>query len=418
MRIRKGLWALPAVVFLFCMIAIFAVPLLALAAGTEVPLFLVAEDVGNGYRFEAKGIGGFTSNGKAGETVTAAAITVDSGVRAELLKNGEPTEFETDSLIIENGEYELFLYSEHDKEGAYYARYDFSVKNEFEGLLQPESHETAVIENPETSVSYNTDREMFEYRLPDGKKFWLSIPAGGMGRVAVRLELSDGVHAYIMEKDGENVLMPENMVFAEAGSYRIKLLTNELGTDGEESYQFMVPFFVLQGGPQNISVVNAPNSFLIQSVTLNGRALISDKKEYVQMKQDGTYVIEFTGKEDPTMFYEIKLLRDTTPPCLLFSVPVDGATLKESLSYTVPEPGTVIELFHNGAAVTASKNIIAQDGVYRMVVTDKAGNSREYNFVMKQGYRVFDYRMVILLAVLLAAGAGLMLYWRRNMRVL
>ena len=61
---------------------------------------------------------------------------------------------------------------------------------------------------------------------------------------------------------------------------------------------------------------------------------------------------------------------------------------------------------------------LAMDGHYQITITDQAGNSRQYEFTLRKGFDIRGGYLIIIPVLLLAAAGGIVLYWRRNMRVL
>ena len=88
-------------------------PQSALAA-QAVDCVMVQEDVGNGYRYEAPGIGGFSINGQNGETLSAAVISLDPGLEVQILRDGYEASF-SDGVILDNGSYEMRIFRKGKK---------------------------------------------------------------------------------------------------------------------------------------------------------------------------------------------------------------------------------------------------------------------------------------------------------------
>ena len=72
----------------------------------------------------------------------------------------------------------------------------------------------------------------------------------------------------------------------------------------------------------------------------------------------------------------------------------------------------------NSEYYTPAANTLAVAGNYRITVSDQAGNVRAYDLKIQDDIRLFDIRMIILLAVVLAGAAVYLIYLRTHMRVL
>ena len=121
-------------------------------AAQEVSCVLVAEDVGNGYRYEAPGIGGFTINGREGETLSVGVISLDEGCVAELLKDGYEADF-NDGVILENGSYELRIYREGAEDVCGVFR--FTVENSYGDILDYSIENLTQVNNPDMEMTYD-----------------------------------------------------------------------------------------------------------------------------------------------------------------------------------------------------------------------------------------------------------------------
>lgn len=385
-------------------------------AASQIPLVLTGEDIGNGYQYEATGIGSFTVNGKDGQKLPAVIIDIQESTGAVLYRDGTEMEFQSGDLLIENGSYELYLYQKGQEGVGDYAIFQFQIQNEYETMME-ETGKTEVVDDPTLVMSYEETTGMFRYTLPDGEYFCMDIPMGSSSHTAARLSFSEGLTAYTMRKDQEAMVLPENLTFMEPGHYEIVAVENQFSMSKEQVYHTGIWFTLKNDKPENINLVNAPFGFRFLSAKLNGREIPLDRESSMRLFEDGTYEFEFTDTAGEGLVWREYLTRDTTAPAIHFSVPVDGKVLKEDVSFILPGRRETMEIQQNGIVVTASENRIAQDGNYVITVQDEAGNSRVYEFSMEQGYQLFDAKGILLLAAILAILGGAMVYWRRTMYV-
>lgn len=200
-----------------------------------LPSTEVAEDVGNGYRFEIPGIGGFSANGKNGETMSVGVITLDQGLQAQLYRDGEAAVFQNGMAITENGVYELRVFRETQGTPEDFGIYRFQIENNYADIGAGGRAEIRLVENPEMIPEYLPERGMYRYSFRSGRYFDTSVPVGGWSSNQIRLILGQGVNLYSARRDGELTVPEESMVFREYGSYEIGVRSNELGFEGEES---------------------------------------------------------------------------------------------------------------------------------------------------------------------------------------
>ncbi len=384
-------------------------------AAQEIGCVLTAEDVGNGYRYEAPGIGGFTINGKEGETLSAAVISLDEGCSAEIFKDGYEADF-SDGVILDNGSYEMRLYREGSEEAAY-GVFRFTVKNSYGQILERDSENLIQVINPDLELDYSPTTGMFTYTLPDGEYFSSNIPSGGWASIRTQLEVSEDLNVYRVLRDGEPVDFSDGLVFDLPGSYRVTMWDNELGIKGDTSYRIDFCFVLYSPAPRNVSHINAPMGFMVSSVSLDGMAKATDSRDYVQLEEDGNYEILF---EDPkgTIRWQMDIERDTSAPALYFTPDIKSGRVSEYVDFTASDRDADIRILWNGQQVEAYSPRLAMDGHYQITITDQAGNSRQYEFTLRKGFDIRGGYLIIIPVLLLAAAGGIVLYWRRNMRVL
>lgn len=386
----------------------------AWADAAPIACIMTGEDVGNGYEYTVPGIGSFTVNAMEEETLPAVVFNIEDGCFPVLLRDGEPVDF-NGGMVIDVGSYELRLYGSEEKNGNY-GVFRFSIENDYTDTLEEAGKDFRVEKNPPLTMKYMEEKGMFRYTLPDGAYFEINVPVGGFTRRQVQVNLSDQLHIYQIYCDGEPVPFSEEQVFAKTGSYEIIARDNEVGLDGDVSYRVAIGFHIYLTQTMNISHINAPLGLTIASVSLNGVPM-ETHGNYLHMEEDGTYLAAFADNQG-TVRWEMEFTRDTVPPRLDFDRQVDGMTVQEPVTFTVSEPAAQIHILRNGAEATASLNRIAANGSYRLEVSDQAGNVREYSFVLRAGYTVFDKRMVIIPLLLLLAAGGAFAYNRRSIRVL
>ena len=137
------------------------------------------------------------------------------------------------------------------------------------------------------------------------------------------------------------------------------------------------------------------------------------------MAMDGTYEVLFTGIEDGSLSYSMSFQRDTAPPHLYFTPEfTQGEVIEEPLYFSGNEDIAELRILRDGAEVTATEGCINVNGRYHLEVADRAGNTRSYDFTIKNGIPVPVGRMVIIPVILIIAGGIVLVYARRNMQVL
>lgn len=391
-------------------------PAAAYAEGAPLTCVLEAEDVGNGYQYSIPGIGGFSVNCTDGETVSAAVVTLEEGCEARLYRNGYEMDF-GDGILFDKGAYELQIFRRENPDGDY-GQFHITVENSYGELFDREYSELRLTRNPEMELDVDGETSMYQYTLPDGTYIRCDVPQGGQSGTAARMELSEKLNLYRVLRDGEPVEAPQGLLFDRPGSYQVTVWDNELGLDGPDAYRVDYCFTLYGQGGRSISYINAPMGFYTEQVIRDGQILKNDSGNSVHLESDGSYELRFAQKGGDAR-WTMKFKRDTTPPCLNFLQELNpDEVIREEVSYIPSEAGTRIRVYRNGQLVETMDNRIAVDGAYQIVVSDAAGNEREYRFVLREGFDVITKEWMIIPLVLLAAAAGCIVYWRRTMRVL
>ena len=410
---RMGKTCLILAACFFCTVLGPAVP--SKADPIELECVLTAEDVGNGYEYTIPGIGTFTVNGRDGETLSAAVFSLEDGCEAELFRDGYEADF-NDGVILENGSYELRIYKAGAEQGGY-GVFHFTVENSYGDMASYDRENVVQVSNPEMELSYSAESGQFTYTLPDGEYFRSTVPFGGWAGIRAQVETSGNMNVYRVLKDGEPQDFSEGLVFTQPGSYRITMWDNELGLNGDTSYRIDYCFVLYSSRPQNVSHINAPMGFEVESVSWNGVSQGTADPSFAHLELDGTYEITFLAPEAGAR-WSMRLTRDTTAPALWFSEDISGGRAEDYLDFIPSDPDCQIDILWNGQQAEAYGSRLAMDGRYVITVTDQAGNSREYDFTLRKGFSIWSGYMIIIPVLLAAAAGGTILYWRRHMRVL
>lgn len=396
--------------FLITLLFFIVFPLSAKAAFSPI---LISEDVGNGYKYEFPGIGGFSSNVKENEKVAVAIVTLDKGLIGKLYLEKNEVEFTPGSPILEPGNYELRVFKpEGSKE---YGSYKFAVENNYE--LKGEKREIKLVENPKMKVTYD-EKNGYAYTLPNGKIFYTTVPIGGISNTQVLIKLDSGVNIYSIRKDGKLIPIKEPHSFYDSGFYEIVLRSNELGFDGDESYKITLTFQILSDvKPHFINYLKAPMGFLMDEIVVDGVVKTPDNSQYTELKKDGNYEILFKGVEQPDIIYQCKFCRDTTPPRVVFSEKIRSEIISHPIKYSSPEADINLVLYKNFKSVHATNNLISQNGNYVLVASDEAENESTYVFTI---HKELEIRPVVILAavvIIIFVVVVLLFYFRRKPNV-
>lgn len=176
--------------------------------------------------------------------------------------------------------------------------------------------------------------------------------------------------------------------FRTSGLYRI-VVTDEFRTGidavvSENEYKQPAPEGILSG-VENGGYTNGTVSFVWTDEA--GVTVKKDGKqiEYTsgkELTEDGAYEIAFANFDGYSTTYTFVI--DTAAPEVALGGVTDGGSVSGDVSITFEGEGLTAELFRDGKSLGAyvSGTVIAEDGSYKIVVTDLAQNTTEVEFTV------------------------------------
>ena len=180
--------------------------------------------------------------------------------------------------------------------------------------------------------------------------------------------------------------------------------------------------FTLVGSSTNaIHTFLAPDGFYITEALRDGESIYLDRFS-VGMEEEGDYEITY---ECPATDYKytLKTRIDRTAPGLLFQGTVDRrGRIRSQLDFSGLEEGDSIYLTRSGEQVIPVLNgdgtgTIFDPGIYRMLVTDPAGNTVEYSFIILQYLNTQSWLLLLIVGATLAALIVYLVLQRRRLRI-
>lgn len=190
--------------------------------------------------------------------------------------------------------------------------------------------------------------------------------------------------------DYGTTISAQNLVyrFRTSGLYRI-VVTDEFRTGidavvSENEYKQPAPEGILSGvengGYTNGTVTFAWTDEATVTVKKDGEQI-----EYTsgkELTEDGAYEITFANFDGYSTTYTFVI--DTAAPEVALGGVTDGGSVSGDVSITFEGEGLTAELFRDGNSLGAyvSGTVIAEDGSYKIVVTDLAQNTTEVEFTV------------------------------------
>ena len=203
---------------------------------------------------------------------------------------------------------------------------------------------------------------------------------------------ADGGETWVLlsADDYGTAISVENLAyrFRTSGLYRV-VVTDEFRT-GIDAVTESLPY--AQPAPDGVLKGVENGGYTNSTVTFEWKdeAIITVKKdgkviEYTSGKkltEDGKYEITFENFDGYKTTYTFII--DTAAPEIVLSGAKDGETVNGDVSTVFEGKGVTAELFRDGKSLGAyvSGTVIAEDGSYKIVVTDLAQNTTEAEFTV------------------------------------
>ncbi|MBR5115441.1 MAG: hypothetical protein IK096_00110, partial [Lachnospiraceae bacterium] len=164
-----------------------------------------------------------------------------------------------------------------------------------------------------------------------------------------------------------------------------------------------------------IHYIGTPPGLTLSLITCNGEKQEIDNSYGVRLTKDGNYQLLYTlGRAE----WLVTFRRDTTPPMLLFSESLDQVRFDHEVSWQVHRKGTEVTVYLNNVVLETSDNTVYADGQYRVRAADRAGNYREYRFIIARGMTIHPEYALIALGVLAVLSGIVVLFYRRRLNVI
>lgn len=267
---------------------------------------------------------------------------------------------------------------------------------------------------PDMLLAYYPDVCRYRYYLPDGQWIECNVPQGAYCRGSVDFLTSENITCISYLKDGET--QGGKGPFLETGTYEVIFWDLAVEGDNDRAYRVDYCFTIYSDHTMNLSHIEAPSNMEVTEVWYEGKPQEITSTRHIQNRRDGSYHIVFEGGGAR---YEMDYKRDTTPPVIEFTPEYRyGCEMDREVYYTIPEQDAKLEIYRNYVLSELPRGYIPINGAYRMIVKDKAGNHRTYEFSIKAPIPLFSGKLLFIPVGLVAAALIAMLYFRRNMRVL
>ena len=237
---------------------------------------------------------------------------------------------------------------------------------------------------PEIEMTKNTEDKTLDVTISE------SLDAQSHIQTIEIYKSADGGETWVLltADDYGTAISVENLVyrFRTSGLYRV-VVTDEFRTGIDAiaeslSYTQAAPDGVLKG-VENGGYTNGTVTFEWKdeaTVTMKKDGKVIEYTSGKKLTEDGKYEITFENFDGYKTTYTFII--DTAAPEIVLSGAKDGETVNGDVCAAFEGEGVTAELFKDGKSLGAyvSGTVIAEDGAYKIVVTDLAQNKTEVEF--------------------------------------
>lgn len=292
-----------------------------------------------------------------------------------------------------------------------------------EGILQTEdifnTDNITFEENPvkESKMSFDKTNDRYVFTVDGEEVFYTNVPKNAYVTEPVEIEAKTAVAMVYCGE--ESYILPKDGIISEPGEYKVEFVCSNpedaenivLSVSGVYSTYFS--FRILPELVNDLGAFTVPENCYVDSVNFNGQDINLANDCSVMLSKDGEYRIVYCDRLAANKSFTLKFVRDTVAPMLIFDKTFESK-MYGPVKYTPSEEDASVKCFFDGNLVTDKIDEITIPGRYSVTVSDKAGNSRNYEFIIIKEYKFFSGGMIFILVGAVLLFLGFVIYIRRN----
>lgn len=193
------------------------------------------------------------------------------------------------------------------------------------------------------------------------------------------------------------------------GSYTVEI------TNGGVTTQ-LFSFMIVNSETNRVLSYTMPDGFRITKATMDGTE-VSYTRNFVDMAKEGHYLVSYECAKTGIP-YTLDVTVDTTPPTVVLEGIDDDGKARGPVAITnVNEKDTLTVTKNGNEYNTMMSKVLTQSGRYVVTITDKAGNSTEYQFTIMIYLDKNAWIFTILFLLVVSAVTILFVYFKKHLRV-
>lgn len=241
-------------------------------------------------------------------------------------------------------------------------------------------------------IYYDPVKRAFAHEIGEvlSAMLYCSVPDGTVTDEMVSITVPGGCSAQLF-RNGVQLDNPNLSSVSRPGSYVLSISGSAAGSIQP------LRFTIVDSVTGLIDSYRMPDGFLISAVTMNGMPVPYSATE-ADLSSEGDYSVQYRC-EAADLNWRLNVTTDHTTPELRLEAVTDGyAKGPVDISDVEKDAAILVEL--DGKSIPYEKTL-TRSGSYRIVLTDKAGNTTEYRFSILVYFNVSSYVFLAVLAILI-----------------
>ena len=294
-----------------------------------------------------------------------------------------------------------------------HAQETFGRLDSFTGELMDEGEEGSTSGKNNSTITqitdnmyYDAEKGAYVYGIGD-EEVYATVADGMIVRDKVSVKIPEAVTAKLYW-NGYSADFPGGSL-SQLGSYTVEATYN-----GETKQLFS--FTIVNSETNQVLNYTMPEGFRIKKATLEGSEVPYTRK-FVDMAKEGHYFINYECAK-AGLSYTLDVIVDTTPPTIVLDGVDEDGKARGPVAITQKVDKDDLTVTRNGEEYkTMLSKVLTQNGRYVVTVTDKAGNSTEYRFVimvyLDKNAKIFGLLFLVVVVVVI----GVFVYYKKHLRV-
>lgn len=273
-------------------------------------------------------------------------------------------------------------------------------------VKQPGSVQSGSVFHIGSNCTYDPATGYYSFSAAGVEQAVTSNVADGMVTTnSVTLLMDDGLY-YTVYRNGKAV-KPEGNAVAEPGGYVVEVIGNSGNPEQPLSFTIV--------GKLTNSVRNyaMPIGFGVTNFLRDGKPVAFDSS-LVTFDEDGTYTVDYVCVASGVT-YRLEFVTDYTAPTLRLDG-VENGKIHGPVDLSDAEPGADVRVIRDGKEISYKKTL-TESGKYTVIITDAAGNSSTYSFVILMYLNTNSVVLFAVVGLLIVLFAVYLLRRSRKVRV-